>query len=106
MAWIYLVIAGCFEIAFALSLKMANSGKGAGWTVAFYISVILSFIFLDKALATIPVGTAYAVWTGIGAVGVAVFGIILFKDPASAPRMAFLALLIVSMIGLKLTSPG
>ncbi|GAB4120720.1 MAG: multidrug efflux SMR transporter [Rhodothalassiaceae bacterium] len=106
MAWIYLVIAGLFEVAFAVSLKMANSGGGWSWRLAFLVSVILSFLFLERALASVPVGTAYAVWTGIGAVGVALVGIVVFKDVTSLPRLAFLALLIVSMIGLKLTSPG
>lgn len=104
MAWIYLLIAGIFEIGFATSLKMMDGHKNIPWSIMFYISIIASFLFLNMALKHIPIGTAYAVWTGIGGAGVAIIGIVFFKDPATLPRIAFLALLLFSIIGLKLTS--
>lgn len=104
MAWIYLVIAGFFEMGFATSLKMMDGHKNIPWTIAFYICIIASFTFLNLAIKQIPIGTAYAVWTGIGASGVAIVGILFFKDPATVARIAFLSLLVISIIGLKLTS--
>lgn len=104
MAWIYLFIAGLFEIGFASSLKLMDSHKNIPWTVAFYISIVLSFFFLNLALKQIPIGTAYAIWTGIGGAGVAIVGIFFFKDPVTVPRIAFLCLLVFSIIGLKLSS--
>jgi len=104
MAWIYLMIAGFFEIGFACSLKLMEGHKNIPWTLMFYFSIMCSFIFLNMALKQIPIGTAYAVWTGIGGAGVAIIGIMFFKDPATLPRIGFLILLISSIIGLKLTS--
>lgn len=103
MSWIYLVIAGFFEIGFATSLKLMNGHKNIPWSIVFYVSIISSFIFLNMALKDIPIGTAYAVWTGIGGAGVAIIGIIFFKDPATLPRIGFLIMLIGAIIGLKLT---
>jgi quaternary ammonium compound-resistance protein SugE len=104
MAWIYLVIAGIFEIGFATSLKLMDGHKNIPWTILFYISIVCSFIFLNLSLKQIPIGTAYAIWTGIGGAGVAIIGIVYFKDPATLSRMCFLTLLIVSIVGLKLSS--
>ena len=104
MGWIYLVFAGLFEIGFATSLKLMDGHKNIPWSITFYISVVASFILLEQALKTIPIGTAYAVWTGIGGVGVAAIGIVYMGDPATPLRILFLGMLIVALIGLKFTS--
>jgi quaternary ammonium compound-resistance protein SugE len=104
MAWLYLVIAGFFEMGFATSLKMMDHHKNIPWTILFYVCIIASFAFLSVAIKQIPIGTAYAVWTGIGASGVAIIGIYFFKDPVTLARVGFLSLLIISIIGLKFTS--
>jgi quaternary ammonium compound-resistance protein SugE len=104
MAWIYLVIAGLFEVGFTTSLKMSNNFHNRLWSVLFVICISLSFYFLNKAIQTIPIGTAYAVWTGIGAVGTVIIGIAFFKEPSDFFRMLFLFLLIGSILGLKFVS--
>ena len=104
MSWVYLVIAGFFEIGFASSLKLMDGHRNIPWTISFYVCIMASFLFLNLALKEIPIGTAYAVWTGIGGAGVAIIGIYYFKDPATLPRVFFLSLLLLSIIGLKLTS--
>ncbi len=107
MNWIILTVAGLFEVAFAFCLGKARSASGAelyGWYVAFLIALGVSMALLMKATQTLPIGTAYAVWTGIGAVGTAVLGILVFKEPATLARMFFLTTLIGSIIGLKAVS--
>ena len=104
MAWFILVLAGLFEVAFTTCLKMSDNFKHIGWSIAFFVSITLSFALLNKAVQTIPLGTGYAVWTGIGAVGTALIGILVFKEPAFFWRVFFIALLISSIIGLKLVS--
>ena len=104
MGWIYLIIAGLFEVAFTTCLKLSNNFSTWTWSVGFFISITLSFIFLNKAVQTIPLGTGYAVWTGIGAVGTAIIGIFLFGEPAFFWRVFFISTLILSIIGLKLVS--
>lgn len=104
MAWFYLVLAGLFEVAFTTSLKFSNNFQHKPWAAAFLVSITLSFVFLNKAIQTIPMGTGYAVWTGIGAVGTAIVGIVLFKEPSDFWRMLFIVLLIGSILGLKLVS--
>ena len=104
MAWFYLVLAGLFEVAFTTSLKLSNNFTNLRWSIGFFISLSLSFVLLNKAVQTIPMGTGYAVWTGIGAVGTTIVGIILFKEPSDFWRMLFLTLLIGSILGLKLVS--
>jgi quaternary ammonium compound-resistance protein SugE len=104
MAWIILIIAGLFEVAFTTCLKMSNNFSHFGWSAGFFISITLSFIFLNKAVQTIPLGTAYAVWTGIGAVGTALVGIFFFGEPYYFWRVFFIAVLIMSIAGLKLVS--
>ncbi|WP_394752281.1 DMT family transporter [Crenothrix sp.] len=103
MAWLILFSAGCVEIIFALSLKY-NQGFTKLWpSVVTLISGIGSFYLLIIAIKTLPLGTAYAVWTGMGAVGVAVLGIVLFKESADWYRLLSIALVIFGIIGLKLT---
>jgi quaternary ammonium compound-resistance protein SugE len=105
MAWINLVIAGLLEISWAIGLKYTE-GFTKFLPSAFTIAAMTaSFYFLSQALKTIPVGTGYAVWTGIGASGTAILGIILFSESAALPRLACIVLIVAGIIGLKLTSP-
>lgn len=104
MSWIYLAIAGVFEICFALSLKYSESFTKLWPSIAFIVFTVLSYYFLDKALGTIPLGTAYAIWTGIGACGIALIGIIFLKEPAEFWRIFFIFTLVGSIIGLKFVS--
>ena len=104
MSWIYLLIAGILEIGFAVTLKLTHDNKNSPLNIVFFICLFGSFYFLNKSLSTIPIGTAYAVWTGIGVVGTAIIGLLYFKDPMTIGRMLFLSLLIISIIGLKITS--
>jgi quaternary ammonium compound-resistance protein SugE len=104
MAWIYLVIAGLFEVGFTTSLKLSDNFSNRGWAALFFVSISLSFLFLNKAIQTIPIGTAYAVWTGIGAVGTVIIGMVLFKEPSDFWRLFFIFLLIGSILGLKFVS--
>ena len=104
IAWIYLIIAGLFEVGFTTSLKLSENFANKGWAVMFFISITLSFLFLNKAIQSIPMGTAYAVWTGIGATGTVIIGILFFKEPADLWRVVFIVLLIGSILGLKLVS--
>ena len=104
MAWLYLLIAGLFEVAWAIGLKYTEGFTRlvpSLWTVA---SMAISLMFLGLALKSLPVGTAYAVWTGIGAVGVAILGIILFSEPANALRLGSIAMIVGGIVGLKLVS--
>lgn len=104
-AWTALVLAGLFEVAFTSSMKLSDGFTKGRFVVLFLISVCCSFALLASAMKTIPLGTAYAVWTGIGAVGTAVVGIVFFKDPSTFWRIFFLSLLIGSILGLKVVSP-
>ena len=106
MAWIILIIAGLFEVGFTTCLKLSNNFTNLPWSIGFFISITLSFSLLNKAIQTIPIGTAYAVWTGIGAVGTAIMGIWLYKEPSDFWRLFFIFLLIGSIVGLKAVSAG
>ncbi len=104
MHWFILIIAGLFEVAFAFCLGKAKETTGNEmylWYVAFLIALSISMVLLIKATQTLPIGTAYAVWTGIGAVGTVLIGIFIFKEPASFWRLFFIFTLIASIIGLK-----
>lgn len=107
MNWILLIIAGLFEIGFTTCLAKARITTGISsllWITGFFISLTLSMYLLYKATQTLPMGTAYAVWTGIGAVGTALIGILFFKEPAEFWRLFFIITLIASIAGLKLVS--
>jgi quaternary ammonium compound-resistance protein SugE len=104
MSWVILVLAGLFEVSFTTCLKLSNNFTNLKWSAAFFISITLSFLLLNKAIQTIPIGTAYAVWTGIGAVGTAIIGILLFKESADFWRIFFMTTLIASIIGLKIVT--
>ena len=104
MAWVYLVVAGLLETGWAIGLKYTDGFRRPLPTILTAAGIVASMILLGLAARTIPIGTAYAIWVGIGAVGAVVLGIILFDEPRDLARMAFVALLIVSVIGLKLTT--
>jgi quaternary ammonium compound-resistance protein SugE len=107
MNWILLIIAGLFEVGFATCLGKAKETSGTTstlWMVGFFISLSISMALLYKASQTLPIGTAYAVWTGIGAVGTVLVGIFVFKEPATFWRLFFLFTLISSIVGLKFVS--
>ncbi|HYO23229.1 MAG TPA: multidrug efflux SMR transporter [Flavisolibacter sp.] len=104
MAWLILIIAGLFEVGFTTCLAKAKESTGASyalWLVGFFLSMTLSMYLLYRATLTLPMGTAYAVWTGIGAAGTAIVGILFFKEPVHIWRIFFLFTLIASIIGLK-----
>jgi quaternary ammonium compound-resistance protein SugE len=107
MSWIILIVAGLFEVAFAFCLGKAKATTGNEmylWYAAFLVALSISMGLLIKATQTLPIGTAYAVWTGIGAVGTVLIGIFVFKEPATFLRLLFIATLIGSIIGLKAVS--
>lgn len=107
MNWILLITAGLFEVAFAFCLGKAKETTGSEmywWYAGFLVALIVSMALLVKATQTLPIGTAYAVWTGIGAVGTTLIGIVVFKEPAAFLRVFFLSTLILSIIGLKAVS--
>lgn len=105
MPWIFLVIGGLFEIGFTISLKYSENFSKLWPSISFFMCISLSFYFLNKAInGGLPIGTSYAVWTGIGAAGTAIAGMIFFKEPVMVWRMVFLALLIGSIVGLKFVS--
>ena len=105
MAWIYLVVAGLFEIGWAIGLKYTDGFSRFWPSIATIAAMIVSLGFLGLALKTLPVGTAYAVWTGVGAVGTAILGIILFGESAAAARLFCIGLILAGIVGLKLFSP-
>ena len=105
MNWMILVLAGLFEIGWAIGLKYTDGFTKLGPTVGTVASMIISLGLLGIAMKSLPVGTAYAVWVGVGAVGTAILGIVLLGEPANAGRMISLALIIAGIIGLKLFTP-
>jgi len=104
MAWIYLIIAGLFEIGWAIGLKYTEGFTKLWPSVITIATMILSFYFLSTAVKTIPIGTAYAIWTGIGAVGTAILGIFLFGESKEFIRIFFIFLIVIGIIGLKIFS--
>ena len=104
MPWLHLIIAGLLEVAWAVALKQTE-----GWTrlwpsVITALLMMVSFFFLSLALRSLPIGTAYAIWTGIGAVGTALIGIFVFGEPRTAARLVCIVLIVAGIVGLKLTS--
>src|SRR5688572_25449999 len=104
MAWLILIIAGLFEVGFTTCLKLSDNFSNWKWSVGFFICISMSFFLLNKAIQTIPMGTGYAVWTGIGAAGTVIVGIFFFKESSDFWRLFFLFLLIGSILGLKWVS--
>lgn len=106
MGWLLLLAAGLFEVGFTTCMRMSDGFRHIGWTSGFLASAILSFILLERAQRTIPLGTAYAVWVGIGAAGTALVGMWLFREPVETIRLILLAVLVGTIIGLKLVAPA
>jgi quaternary ammonium compound-resistance protein SugE len=104
LAWLFLGLAGLCEVGFTTAMKYADGFTKLAPSLIFVVLYIASAILLAQAVRTLPLGTAYAVWTGIGAVGTAIIGIIVFGDAATAARMFFLALIVVGIVGLKAVS--
>lgn len=106
MAWIVLLVAGLLEVGWAIGLKYTEGFTRFWPSVGTAISMVLSVVLLGWAMRSLPVGTAYAVWTGIGAVGTVILGIALFQEPANAARLICVGLIVAGILGLKLTSPA
>ena len=104
MAWIYLFVAGLFEVAWAIGLKYTEGFSRLVPSLLTLAAMALSMALLGLALKTLPVGTAYAVWTGVGAVGTAALGIYLFDDPATIARISSIALIVAGIVGLKVVT--
>ena len=106
MSWIWLIIAGVLEVAWAIGLKYAEGFTRLWPSVATVLLMLASFWCLAQAVRGLPLGTSYAIWTGIGAVGTAVLGMILFKEPATVARLLCMLLIVAGIVGLKLTARG
>ncbi len=104
MAWLLLIIGGLFEVGFTTCLRFVDGFRNIPWTLAFLVSVTLSMGLLEVASRSIPMGTAYAVWTGIGALGTVLVGIFWFEEPATTVRMLLILGVIACIAGLKLTA--
>src|SRR6476660_7268344 len=105
MPWLILVLAGLFEVGWAIGLKYTNGFTRVFPTVGTVVAMIISLGLLGLAMKSLPVGTSYAVWVGVGAVGTAILGIVLLGEPATTGRIASLALIVAGIVGLKLSSP-
>jgi quaternary ammonium compound-resistance protein SugE len=105
MAWLMLVLAGLFEVAWAIGLKYTEGFTRFWPSVGTLAAMIVSVVLLGVAMKSLPVGTSYAVWVGVGAVGTAILGIVLFGEAASAGRLVSLALIVAGIVGLKLATP-
>lgn len=104
MAWFMLIIAGLLEVGWTIGLKYSEGFTKIIPTILTVIAIAASMFLLGKAAQVLPIGTAYAVWVGIGAAGAAIAGMVLFKEPASVAKIIFLVMLLVSIVGLKLSS--
>ena len=104
MGWALVVVAGFFEVAFTTAMKASEGFTRPAPTLVFFITAAISFYLLTRAVQHLPLGTAYAVWTGIGATGTALVGIFVYGEAATLPRLFFLGLLIFSILGLKFVS--
>ena len=105
MSWVYLFIAGLFEIGWAVGLKYTHGFTRLMPSLFTVGAMAISLFLLGLALRTLPLGTAYAIWTGIGTIGTAILGIVLFAEPATALRLACIAMIAAGIVGLKLVSP-
>ena len=104
MPWVWLIVGGLFEVGFTTSLRFVDGFKNVPWTIAFLVSVAISMGLLEVASRSIPMGTAYAVWGGIGAVGTVVVGLIWFGEPSSVIRILLILVIVGAIGGLRLTS--
>ena len=106
MAWIILVLAGLFEVGWAIGLKYTEGFARLWPTISTALAMIISLWLLGIAMKSLPVGTAYSVWVGVGAVGTVILGIVLLGEPANAPRLISVALIMAGIIGLKIATPA
>lgn len=104
MAWLLLIVGGLFEVGFTTSLRFVDGFRNLPWTAAFLVSVTLSMGLLERAARTIPMGTAYAVWGGIGAVGTVVVGMAFFNEPSTIVRLLLILVIVGAIAGLRLTA--
>ena len=104
MAWFWLILGGVFEVGFTTSLRFVDGFRNVPWTIAFLVSVAISMGLLELASRTIPMGTAYAVWGGIGAVGTVLVGIAFFNEPSTLIRILLIFAIVAAIAGLKLTA--
>ncbi len=105
-AWAMLLLAGLFEITFTTFLRFADGFRNPGPTLGFLVAAALSFLFLERAARTIPIGLAYAVWVGVGAVGTILVGRLVFAEPLSPAQLVLVAILVGAIVGLRLVSPA
>ena len=104
MEWVYLIVAGGLEVFWSTCLKLSEGFSVLRFSILTVIGMIFSFLFLSQATKTLPLGTSYAIWTGIGALGAVIVGVLLFKESVSPLRLMIVALLLIGIIGLKATS--
>ena len=104
MAWVWLIVGGLFEVGFTTCLRHVDGFRNIGWTLGFLASVTMSMGLLEVASRSIPMGTAYAVWGGIGALGTVLVGILVYAEPASLPRLLLILGVVACIAGLKLTA--
>ena len=104
MEWVYLIVAGGLKVFWSTCLKLSEGFSVLRFSILTVIGMIFSFLFLSQATKTLPLGTSYAIWTGIGALGAVIVGVLLFKESVSPLRLMFVALLLIGIIGLKATS--
>ncbi|NLK36913.1 MAG: multidrug efflux SMR transporter [Epulopiscium sp.] len=104
MQWVFLLVAGIFEVVWATCLKFSHGFSKLNYSIYTIIGMIISFYFLSQATKTLPIGTAYAIWTGIGAIGATIVGVLLFHESMTLIRGFFVVLLLTGIIGLKITS--
>ena len=104
MEWVYLLVAGGLEVFWSTCLKLSEGFSVLRFSILTVIGMVFSFLFLSQATKTLPLGTSYAIWTGIGALGAVIVGVLLFKESVSPLRLMFVALLLIGIIGLKATS--
>jgi len=104
MPWLWLIVGGLFEVGFTTSLRFVDNFRNLHWTLAFLVSVAISMSLLEVASRSIPMGTAYAVWGGIGAVGTVIVGILWFQEPSSTIRILLILAIVAAIAALRLTS--
>lgn len=104
MAWVWLILGGAFEVGFTTSLRFVDGFRNLGWTLVFLVSVAISMALLELAARTIPMGTAYAVWGGIGAIGTVIVGMVWFGEPSTTIRILLILAIVAAIAGLKLTA--
>ena len=104
MAWVWLILGGFFEVGFTTTLRFVDGFRNVPWTIAFLVSVTISMGLLEYAARTIPMGTAYAVWGGIGAIGTVAVGMLWFGEPATTMRILLIFVIVAAIAGLRLTA--